>query len=213
VAGESAAISPRWPCASIRQRAHITVENLSDDQTTGLYYQLTYALTDVPDDNAYLHAQWDAIIHHPFDLSNRYEFLWEKQHNQERTFYDLVRARFNQTHRPYYLLYWLARCVKASVRYNANGEFNQSPDNRRKGRKPADMRRDILSASALLQNTLLMSYDYQKVLELATPEDIIYMDPPSGLTQLPSSPGPFSLMEKGSKTTLKPPSMRERGLG
>ena len=41
-----------------RQRARITVENLSPEPVRGFYYQITYALTDVPDDCAYLHAQW-----------------------------------------------------------------------------------------------------------------------------------------------------------
>jgi hypothetical protein len=33
-------------------------ENLGPDEIQGLYYQIDYALTDVPDDMAYLHAQW-----------------------------------------------------------------------------------------------------------------------------------------------------------
>ncbi len=41
-----------------RQRARITVENLVPDPVTGFYYQITYALTEVPDDCAYFHAQW-----------------------------------------------------------------------------------------------------------------------------------------------------------
>jgi hypothetical protein len=41
-----------------RRSARITLENLSDDEVLGFYYQITYALTDVPDDVAYLHAQW-----------------------------------------------------------------------------------------------------------------------------------------------------------
>ncbi len=41
-----------------RQSARITVENLTGDETSGFYYQITYTLTDVPDDAAYLHAQW-----------------------------------------------------------------------------------------------------------------------------------------------------------
>lgn len=77
---------------------------------------------------------WEGIINQPEQLASLYEQLWRSQLGRERRFYDLVRKRFNQTHRPYYFLYLLARCVKASVRYNSNGEFNQSPDNRRKGR-------------------------------------------------------------------------------
>ena len=41
-----------------RRRARITLENLSPDEVLGFYYQIDYVLTDVPDDHAYLHAQW-----------------------------------------------------------------------------------------------------------------------------------------------------------
>lgn len=41
-----------------RQHARITLESLSKDTCAGFYYQITYALTDVQDDMAYLHAQW-----------------------------------------------------------------------------------------------------------------------------------------------------------
>jgi hypothetical protein len=41
-----------------RQRAHITIENLSPDPVPALYYQVDYTLTNVPADRAYLHAQW-----------------------------------------------------------------------------------------------------------------------------------------------------------
>jgi hypothetical protein len=41
-----------------RQSARITVENITPDQVNGFYYQVTYTLTDVPEDRAYFHAQW-----------------------------------------------------------------------------------------------------------------------------------------------------------
>ena len=41
-----------------RQRARITLESLVDEEIRGFYYQIDYTLTDVPDDAAYLHAQW-----------------------------------------------------------------------------------------------------------------------------------------------------------
>lgn len=41
-----------------RRRAEITIENLSPDPVPGFYYSVDYVLTDVPDDTAYLHAQW-----------------------------------------------------------------------------------------------------------------------------------------------------------
>ena len=41
-----------------RKRARITIENLTPDRCGGFYYQVTYALTTVPDHAAYFHAQW-----------------------------------------------------------------------------------------------------------------------------------------------------------
>jgi hypothetical protein len=41
-----------------RRHARITLENLTPDEVRGFYYQITYTLTDVPEDRAYFHAQW-----------------------------------------------------------------------------------------------------------------------------------------------------------
>jgi hypothetical protein len=41
-----------------RQHARITVENLTPDPVHGFYYQINYTLTEVPEECAYLHAQW-----------------------------------------------------------------------------------------------------------------------------------------------------------
>lgn len=41
-----------------RKKARITIENLTPDTCFGFYYQVTYALTEVPEDAAYFHAQW-----------------------------------------------------------------------------------------------------------------------------------------------------------
>lgn len=41
-----------------RQKARITIENLGPDAVRGFFYQITYTLTEVPEDRAYFHAQW-----------------------------------------------------------------------------------------------------------------------------------------------------------
>ena len=48
-----------------RKRCRITLTNIGDDGMT-LYYQITYALTEVPDDAAYLHAQFRRINPLPY---------------------------------------------------------------------------------------------------------------------------------------------------
>jgi len=48
-----------------RRSCRITLENIADEEMT-VYYQVTYALTDVPDDAAYLHAQFRRVNPLPF---------------------------------------------------------------------------------------------------------------------------------------------------
>lgn len=131
------------------------------------------------DSHAALVELWRAILDRPEALSDEYEELWHQQLGDERAFFDVVRERFNRSHEPACLLYLLARCVKAAIRYNASGEFNNSPDNRRKGMRPLTMRRNILHTSRLLHGkTTLSCRDYRDLLSSIRSTDIVYMDPP-----------------------------------
>ena len=122
---------------------------------------------------------WRAIIETPEQIASQYETLWRKQLDDPRSFYDQVRSDFNRTGKPDLFLYLLARCVKGSVRYNSQGEFNQSPDNRRQGMLPETMRLQILGASYYLKGkTTNSSVNYRDVLDKVTPADLVYMDPP-----------------------------------
>jgi DNA adenine methylase len=133
----------------------------------------------IGDSNGALMALWEQIIHAPAQLAQAYTSIWNQQLGREREYYDYVRAEFNRTQRPDFFLYLLARCVKAAVRYNANGEFNQSPDNRRRGTQPIQMTRNIMGASALLKNRSHTQHaDYRVLLEEATTNDLVYLDPP-----------------------------------
>ncbi|MBU4352874.1 MAG: Dam family site-specific DNA-(adenine-N6)-methyltransferase [Nanoarchaeota archaeon] len=145
------------------------------------------------DINAPLIALWDEIINHPKRISEKYKHLWLEQQGDERKYYDFLRDEFNKSKRPDYLLYLLARCVKASVRYNANGEFNQSPDNRRLGRNPQQMTEDILAVSRLFAGkTTVTSQDYKEVLALSKTTDLVYMDPPYQGVSVTGDPRYFS---------------------
>lgn len=131
------------------------------------------------DGHAPLVKLWKEILKRPDLLADAYANLWDSQQGRERAFFDEVRARFNRTHEPADFLYLLARCVKAAIRYNSAGEFNNTPDNRRLGARPAEMRFRILGAAQLLATrTQLTSYDYKRVLADCADGDLIYMDPP-----------------------------------
>ncbi|MDW8298757.1 MAG: Dam family site-specific DNA-(adenine-N6)-methyltransferase [Anaerolineae bacterium] len=139
----------------------------------------------IADSDQPLMAMWQAILHTPEALAEGYRALWQAQLGQERAFYERVRAAFNRERCPEQLLYLLSRCVKASVRYNERGEFNQSADHRRKGAKPQTVRKRLMDAHTLLKGrATLLCADYRETLQLATPHDVIYLDPPyAGVTQ------------------------------
>jgi len=122
---------------------------------------------------------WRLIIAKPHRLAEGYERLWRTQLKDARAAYDEARCQFNATGDPVVLLYLLARCVKGSVRFNAQGEFNQSPDNRRLGMRPDVMRREIHGAHSLLSGrTEARAADFRDTLAGATPHDVVYLDPP-----------------------------------
>ncbi|MDR1201615.1 MAG: DNA adenine methylase [Tannerellaceae bacterium] len=135
-----------------------------------------FVLNDI---NKPLTDLWDTIINNPKYIIGQYNDIWQGQRGNEEEYYYEIRDKFNETQQPEYLLFLLAKCVKAAVRYNAQGNFNQSPDKRRLGRNPRMMRDNIIAVSQLLKGkTEVFSTDYSHILESATTDDLIYMDPP-----------------------------------
>lgn len=77
------------------------------------------------------------------------------------------------------MLFLLARVVKGAVRYNSNGELNQSCDKRRYGTRPKVIANNALEISKLLKDKAsFSSLDYKDVLSGAQKGDLVYMDPP-----------------------------------
>ena len=122
---------------------------------------------------------WKRILTDPETLAADYACLWGAQQADPRAFYGEVRDAYNADGGAARLLYLLARCVKNAVRFSNAGAFNQSPDNRRLGRTPARMRRALLAAHELLRGRAqAVPGDYADAIHDATPDDLVYMDPP-----------------------------------
>jgi len=123
---------------------------------------------------------WTEILRDPSSVADCYEQHWNAQIREGPANYFLqARKRFNECHDPATLLYLLVRCVKNAVRFNPKGEFNQSPDHRRLGMRPEKMRRELAGASSLLSGKAeVLEADYQVLLEMADPGDLVYLDPP-----------------------------------
>lgn len=140
----------------------------------------SYLLNDL---NAPLVSVLEEAVNAPQRLLEEYTKVWSEQLTFEEgsvAHYYKVRDDFNNGNQcAANMLYLLARCVKGSVRYGSNGQFNQSPDKRRKGTSPTNLARNIFRISNCLKNkTEFSSIDYREVLQSAVPGDVVYMDPP-----------------------------------
>jgi DNA adenine methylase len=130
------------------------------------------------DINAPLIALWQRALSDPNGLADAYQRMWIEQRADPSAYFRSVRTAFNDRHAPHHLLYLLARCVKAAVRYNSDGAFNQGVDHRRLGVRPDLMRSRLGRASATLTGSRATVADYREVLAGATARDVAYLDPP-----------------------------------
>jgi len=137
----------------------------------------------INDLNAPLVGILKETVEDPEGLATEYRKIWLEQfsygNNHVQHFYK-VREQFNGGIKtPENFLYLLARCVKGSVRYGSNGNFNQSPDKRRHGTNPRTLEKNLFKISALLKGkTKFLSADYRAVFDMICPGDLIYLDPP-----------------------------------
>jgi DNA adenine methylase len=122
-------------------------------------------------------------VEEPNELIKHYTATWSEQfefaEGHIQHFYH-VREKFNAGERDAAnMLYLLARCVKGAVRYGKSGNFNQSPDKRRHGTNPKNMAENIRAISVLWKGKVeFSSLDYRKIIDMARPGDLVYMDPP-----------------------------------
>lgn len=133
----------------------------------------------IADINAPLMALWREILEAPEALSEAYTELWVAQQEDPKTFFNMVRNRFNDSPEPADFLYLLNRIVKGALRYGRDGRMNQAPDNRRLGAKPAVVRTRLQRVAQLMAGTEVVTAPYEEVLAAVNPEtDVVYMDPP-----------------------------------
>lgn len=132
----------------------------------------------IADSNIPLIDLWNAIIANPVGLSDEYEQMWNDQLPDPKAYFLKVRDSFNNEPSAPCLLYLLNRIVKGAVRYSSDGRFNQSADNRRLGARPAVVSERLCRVSKVMIGTETIAGDYMEAVRRATPEDVIYMDPP-----------------------------------
>jgi DNA adenine methylase len=122
---------------------------------------------------------WEIIIRDPSEIAGQYALVWHREQRMPIDAFYEIRAEFNSDRDPTKLLYLLARCVKNAVRFNPAGEFNQSPDKRRKGTHPHTMEAELIAAHRVLHGKCRAVHsDFRQLFEQAKTGDFFYLDPP-----------------------------------
>lgn len=139
-----------------------------------------FVLNDI---NTPLIQMLELCIEEPEILAEQYSEIWHGQFLENENNIDYffkIRNEFNNGKCDAgHMLFLLARVVKGAVRYNTNGQMNQSCDKRRYGTKPGIIKYNACRISALLKGkTKFYNMDYKDLLCIAEPGDLIYLDPP-----------------------------------
>ena len=121
---------------------------------------------------------WNRVKTSPESVAEAYEKNWSRLQTEGYQVYYEIRDRFNQEKKADDLLFLSRTCVNGLIRFNANGDFNNSLHHTRPGISPDRLRRIILDWSNHICGTDFLEADYQITTSTAQKGDLIYLDPP-----------------------------------
>ncbi|MBM3437385.1 MAG: DNA adenine methylase, partial [Bacteroidetes bacterium] len=138
---------------------------------------------------------WRQIQMNPELVANEYQIRWEKLQKEGHNIYYEVRDNFNKTKNEFDFLFLTRTCVNGLIRYNANGEFNNSIHKNRPGINPKTLREVILKWSYFIRDVEFRNCDYCETLSEAGDNDFVFLDPPYGGTKDRYTRTEFSLAD------------------
>lgn len=135
---------------------------------------------------------WKLIQHDPDRVITDYTNKWSSLRDELKKvdiaqmtrgngipeFYYGVRNRFNMTKDPLDLNFLLRTCVNGIVRFNGEGEFNNSFHLSRRGMEPQRFKFAVEAWHTVIQEVEFMCQDYSRTIAMAESSDFIYFDPP-----------------------------------
>ena len=121
---------------------------------------------------------WVCIRDEPDKTASEYTKRWQKLQDQGHTAYYAVRAAFNRTRNPHDFLFLTRTCVNGLIRFNGDGDFNNSLHHTRPGIAPQRLREVIRKWSIALQGVSFAKTDYRETLSTVTAGDLVFLDPP-----------------------------------
>lgn len=136
---------------------------------------------------------WKVIQSSPSVVAEEYQNRWSGLQNNGYEYYYAIRDNFNSSRNPHDLLFLSRTCVNGLIRFNKDGDFNNSLHHTRPGIAPQSMREVINYWSNAIQGVKFVCSDYRKTLEFAQPNDLIFLDPPYEGTKGRYKPDNFDL--------------------
>jgi len=121
---------------------------------------------------------WQQIQTDPTRVAAEYRQRWERRQSEGHTVFYAIRDRFNSTRDPFDFLFLSRTCVNGLIRFNSDGEFNNSLHHTRKGIHPFRMERVLCDWSAVLEGVRFIACDYREILAMADERDLVFLDPP-----------------------------------
>lgn len=126
---------------------------------------------------------WQAVKTRPVEMADAYERDWSRLQDEGHLLFYEVRDRFNEKRQPEDLLFLSRTCVNGLIRFNKQGDFNNSFHHTRPGVSPKRLRRTLAEWSRRVAETDFSAGDYANTLESAKEGDVAYLDPPYASTR------------------------------
>jgi DNA adenine methylase len=121
---------------------------------------------------------WTVIRDDPQSAIDGYTVRWQaRQQSGHRIYYE-IRDHFNETRDPIDFLFLSRTCVNGLIRFNKEGNFNNSLHHTRPGVAPETLGEVIIMWSKAIQGVSFTSSDYANALSDVTDGDFVFLDPP-----------------------------------
>lgn len=136
---------------------------------------------------------WKNLKQSPLLVAEEYRMRWTKLQEQGADVYYEVRDSFNKTRNCHDFLFLTRTCVNGLIRFNSNGDFNNSFHLSRPGISPDRLESQLCLWSQAIQNITFKACDYRETLSEVMKGDFIFLDPPYGGTKGRYQTTPFDL--------------------
>jgi len=109
---------------------------------------------------------WNQIKTNPEKVADEYNKRWDRLQNEGHIVFYEVRDNFNKTKNEFDFLFLTRTCVNGLIRYNSNGEFNNSMHKNRPGVNPKSFKILFSNGVIILKMLNLETVIIEKLLQM-----------------------------------------------